>query len=171
MKKALLVIDVQNGMFQDGNSVYKGNVLLHNLQDLIARARFCEIPIVYIQHNGPGGHPLEYRTWGWEIHSDITPSIEDIVIHKMTPDSFLNTSLDEHLKKLGVEHIIITGIQTEVCVDTTCRRAYSMGYKVTLVSDAHSTWDGEDISAQQIINHHNRVLRWFADVSTSREMV
>ena len=170
MKQALLVIDVQNGMFQDGNSVYKGDALLHNLQDLIARARFCEIPIVYIQHNGPVGHPLEYRTCGWEIHSDITPSIEDIVIQKKNPDSFLKTSLDEQLRKLSVEHIIITGIQTEVCVDTTCRRAFSMGYKVTLASDTHSTWNGEDISAQQIINHHNGVLRWFADVSPSREI-
>jgi hypothetical protein len=45
-----------------------------------------------------------------------------------------------------------------------------MGYKVTLVSDTHSTWSSEEITAQQIINHHNNVLRWFADVYPSHEI-
>lgn len=75
------------------------------------------------------------------------------------------------MKKRGIEHVFITGIQTEVCVDTTCRRAFSMGYKVTLVTDTHSTWSSEEITAQQIINHHNSVLRWFADVFPSREII
>lgn len=57
-----------------------------------------------------------------------------------------------------------------MCIDTTCRRAFSLGYKVTLVSDAHSTWNSQVITAQQIINHHNSVLRWFADVYSSRDI-
>ncbi|TQR10931.1 isochorismatase family protein [Psychrobacillus soli] len=63
-----------------------------------------------------------------------------------------------------MEHLVIAGIQSEVCVDTTCRRAFSKEYKVTLVSDAHSTWDSKEFLAQQIISLHNDVLRWFADV-------
>ena len=74
------------------------------------------------------------------------------------------------MKKQGIEHLIITGIQTEACVDTTCRRAFSMGYKVTLVSDTHSTWASEELTAQQIINHHNGVLGWFADVYPSNDI-
>ncbi|MEZ2719071.1 cysteine hydrolase family protein [Niallia circulans] len=170
MKKAILIIDVQNGMFQVGNVVYKGDSLLNNLKGLIAKARSCQTPIFYIQHKGPVGHPLEYRTKGWEIHPEVTPKNQDYVIQKTTPDSFFNTSLDDELKKQGIEHLIITGIQTEACVDTTCRRAFSMEYKVTLVSDTHSTWDSEDITAQQIINHHNGVLRWFADVYPSQDI-
>ena len=45
-----------------------------------------------------------------------------------------------------------------------------MGYKVTLVSDTHSTWDSEELTAEQIINHHNSVLRWFADVYRSKDI-
>ncbi|WP_187695402.1 cysteine hydrolase family protein [Oceanobacillus piezotolerans] len=170
MKKALLVIDVQNGMFQEGNIVYQGERLLQNLKDLLVKARSTETPIFYIQHNSPAGMPLEYGTKGWEIHPDIIPKNTDVIIQKNTPDSFFNTSLDDELKKQGIEHLVIVGIQTEACVDTTCRRASSMEYKVTLASDTHSTWDSQDITAQQIINHHNRVLRWFADVYPSKDI-
>ncbi|WP_179133909.1 cysteine hydrolase family protein [Halobacillus massiliensis] len=170
MKKALLIIDVQNGMYQEGHVVHEGERLLHNLKELIAKARAAGSPVFYIQHNAPAGTPLENGTNGWEIHPEIAPTLQDPVIQKNTPDSFFNTSLDEELKKQRIEHLVVTGIQSEVCVDTTCRRAFSLGYKVTLVSDTHSTWGAEEISAQQIINHHNRVLRWFADVSPSEHI-
>lgn len=124
MKKALLVIDVQNGMFQEGNVVYKGGRLLQNLKSLLKQARSTETPIFYIQHNAPAGKPLEYGKNGWEIHPEITPNIHDAIIQKATPDSFFYTSLDEELKKQGIKHLVITGIQTEACVDTTCRRAF-----------------------------------------------
>lgn len=169
-KKALLVIDVQKGMFLEGNMVYKGDGLLHKISSLIVRARSSKIPILYVQHNAPAGKPLEHGTEGWEIHSDIKPHEEDVIIQKTTPDSFFNTPLEEELKKRGIEHLVISGIQSEVCVDTTCRRAFSMGYKVTVVSDAHSTWDSGSLTAQQIIDHHNLVLRWFADVYPSSDV-
>jgi nicotinamidase-related amidase len=170
MKNALLIIDVQNGMFQEGNVVYKGERLLQTLKDLIEKARSSETSIFFIQHNAPAGKPLEHGTRGWEIHPEITPNPQDIIIQKTTPDSFYKTSLDDELKKQGIEHLVIAGIQTEACVDTTCRRAFSLDYKVTLASDAHSTWDSQDITAQQIINHHNGVLRWFADLYPSNEI-
>ncbi|WP_088034488.1 cysteine hydrolase family protein [Evansella clarkii] len=170
MKKALLVIDVQEGMFQEGNAVYEGESLLKKLRKFIAKARSAEIPIFYIQHNAPAGKPLEYGTHGWEIHREIAPNSQDVIIQKTTPDSFFNTSLDDELKKQGIQHLVISGIQTDVCVDTTCRRAFSMKYKVTLAEDIHSTWDSEDITAQQIIRHHNGVLKWFADVLPSADI-
>ncbi|ASK63954.1 cysteine hydrolase [Virgibacillus phasianinus] len=169
-KSALLVIDVQKGMFDKDNPVYKSDLLLHNLKGLLAQAHHTDTPIFYVQHNAKAGKPLEYGTNDWEIHPDILPREEDVIIQKTTPDSFYNTSLEKELKKQGINHVIITGIQTEACVDTTCRRAFSMGYKVTLVEDTHSTWDSDEITAQQIINHHNGVLRWFADTYPSKQV-
>ncbi|WP_033543621.1 cysteine hydrolase family protein [Planococcus sp. CAU13] len=170
MKKALMVIDVQNGMFQEGNVVYNWDKLLKNLKSLIGQARSAGTPIFYIQHNAQVGKPLEFGAKGWEIHPEIAPETQDIIVQKTTPDSFLNTSLNEELKKQGIEHLVVGGIQTEACVDTTCRRAFSMDYKVTLASDTHSTWDTDELTAQQIINHHNGVLRWFADVYSHEEI-
>ncbi len=171
MSKALIIIDVQKGMFLEGEEVYKGDGLISTLKTLIKKARASNTPIFYVQHNAPAGKPLEYGKEGWEIHTEIDPQQSDTIIQKTTPDSFMNTTLEKELNKKGIKHIHITGIQTEACVDTTCRRAFSIGYKVTLISDAHSTWNSSEISAQQIINHHNGVLRWFADVYPSKEVV
>lgn len=166
-----MIIDVQKGMFKEGEAVYKGEELISKLKTLIKEARTSNTPIFYIQHNAPVGKPLEFGKKGWEIHDDITPNGTDTVVQKTKPDSFLNTSLEKELSKKGIKHIYITGIQTEACVDTTCRRAFSLGYKVTLISDVHSTWSSNELTAQQIINHHNGVLRWFADVYPSEEVV
>ncbi|RSD28750.1 cysteine hydrolase family protein [Mesobacillus subterraneus] len=169
-KKALLVIDVQNAMFVEGEEVFNGASLLQGIKNLIKQARSAKIPVIYIQHNETAGYPLENGTQGWEIHSEISPEEGDVIIQKTTPDSFLKTTLDQELKEQSVVHLYIVGIQTEVCVDTTCRSAFGKGYKLTLVSDLHSTWPGNDLSAQQIINHHNGTLRWFADVQSSENI-
>ncbi|WP_102262431.1 cysteine hydrolase family protein [Mesobacillus jeotgali] len=168
--QALVIIDVQNGMFLEGESVFNGGELLKGIKALITQARSAKIPVVYIQHNETPGYPLENGTYGWEIHSEISPEEGDIIIQKDTPDSFLKTSLEQELKESGIEHLYLVGIQTEVCVDTTCRSAFSKKYKLTLVSDLHSTWPNDELTAQQIINHHNRTLRWFADVQSSLEI-
>jgi nicotinamidase-related amidase len=171
MSSALIVIDVQKGMFLEGAAVYKGERLISTLKTLIEKARSSNTPVFYVQHNAPAGKPLEYGKEGWEIHDEIKPLPRDTIIQKETPDSFLNTKLEEELNKKGIKHIHIAGIQTEACVDTTCRSAFSKGYNVTLISDAHSTWDSGDLTAQQIIGHHNGVLRWFGDVYPSEDIV
>ncbi|MBT2681980.1 cysteine hydrolase [Bacillus sp. ISL-35] len=167
-KKALLVIDVQNEMFQEGNEVFNGEGLLKGMKKLLEQARVQRIPVFYIQHNDLS---LKYGTHLWEVHSEIAPQKGDIRVQKNTPDSFFNTNLEQELKEKNIQHLVLAGIQTEICVDTTCRSAFSKGYKVTLVSDLHSTWPTTELSAQQIINHHNGVLRWFADVKNSDEII
>ncbi|MCI1773026.1 MAG: cysteine hydrolase [Paenibacillus lautus] len=167
-KSALLVIDVQNEMFQVHDPVYEGDRLLHNLKQLIAKARSGGIPVIYIQHNDEG---LKAGSEAWKINPEITPAMSDTVIQKTRPDSFYRTTLEEELKGRGIEHVILAGMQSELCVDTTCRRASSLGYDVTLVSDAHSTWNNSALTAQQIIDHVNATLRWFADIKTTEEIL
>lgn len=167
---ALLIIDVQNGMFVKDNPVFNSENIIFNLKQLLANARSNNTSIFYIQHNAPIGRTLEPGTENWNIYPEIDPSSDDIIIQKTTPDSFYKTNLHEELKKQNIEQLVLTGIQSEVCVDTTCRMAFSLGYKVTLVTDAHSTWDSSELSAQQIINHHNTVLRWFAETKETKDI-
>lgn len=169
-KTALVVIDVQNAMFLEEDPVFQGEKLLQNIKQLIAMARISDVPIFFIQHNEAAGRPLENGTFGWEIHSEIGPSEMDTVIQKTTPDSFFKTNFDELLQSRMIEHLVLVGIQSEICVDTTCRRAFSKGYEVTLVSDAHSTWKSKHISAQQIIDHHNETLKWFSQLKNTSEL-
>lgn len=155
---ALLIIDVQVAMFSDENTkLYKGESVLRNICMLLKKAREASIPVIFIQHTEDEG---EYKKGmiTWEIHPKISPNQTEIVVEKNSWDSFHETILHESLQLEGIDELVIAGMQTEFCLDTTCRRAYSLGYKNTLVKDAHSTFDSKELKASQIIDHHNRVL-------------
>lgn len=168
--KALLVIDVQVAMFDEADPVVQGEALLQKIKSLIAKARQNGHPVIYIQHTEGAGTPLERGSSGWDIHPAIAPLQGDATVEKLTPDSFYETQLHSLLQEMGVKELILCGMQTEVCVDTTCRSAFSHGYGVTLVSDAHSTWHSPQLQADQIIAHHNHVLRLFATVAGEEEI-
>lgn len=169
-KKALLIIDVQNGLFTvEDLPIYQEDVLIKNIQHLVKKARKAKVPIFYIQHNDSKGKRLESGIENWKIHPEIAPGNEDIIIQKYHSDSFMNTSLKEELNKHGITHLVITGLATPMCIDTTVRSAFSRGYGVTLIQDAHSTIDSEVLQASQIISHHNDILQWFSDLKKTEE--
>lgn len=106
----------------------------------------------------------------WQVHPKIAPQEGDREIIKYYADSFFKTELHALLQEDGVDTIIVCGIQTEFCVDTTIKSAYSHGYHVILASDCHSTYDSELLQAQTIIAHHNIILTQFADIVSSIEI-
>ncbi len=167
---ALVVIDVQNIMFETPNAqLYMGDQVLNNIKDLIAKARQVGMPIVYIQHTTDGiGSEFEKDSHNWQVHPDIAPQKGDTTSLKYTYDAFCHTELDAKLVKMDVSKLIFCGLQTEVCVDTTIRSAMAHGYKSILVGDAHSSYDNDVIKAKDIIAHHNNVLnRRFCEVVTT----
>jgi nicotinamidase-related amidase len=87
--------------------------------------------------------------------------VDDPVSHKAACDSFFNTTLTAELKLRNVDRLIVTGCMTHYCVDTTVRRAVSLGYDVTLIRDAHMTTDTDALTFEQIIAHHNALLDGF----------
>jgi nicotinamidase-related amidase len=160
---ALLVIDVQQGMFDA--KPFEQARLLTKIKMLIDHARSSGAPVIYIQHNeAPESGPLCPGSPGFPVHPSIAPQAGETVVQKRHSDSFQNTNLQDMLMEKGIKRLVISGMQTEYCVDTTCREAYSRGYDVTLASDAHTTFDNEVLKADQIIKHHNVALRGFAKV-------
>ena len=157
----LLVIDVQVGQVERG--VDRGGEVVARIRQLIERARASATPVIYVQHDGDPGRALAVGTGGWQICPEITPAAGESVVRKRASDSFYETNLESELRGRGVRELIVVGFRTEYCVDTTCRRATTLGYDVTLVSDAHSTTDNEAISAAQIIAHHNATLDDFGN--------
>lgn len=158
MKKsstALLIIDVQNGVLGKPNETYRAESLLNNLEDLIKRARKATTPIIYIQHNENEMKPTPTE---WQIHPRLTPQKGDLIIQKRHPDSFQDTLLEEKLRELGAGKLVIGGLQTEWCIDSTVRRAYSLGFDVTVVEDGHSTMDSSVLAASKIVAHHNQIF-------------
>jgi nicotinamidase-related amidase len=157
-RTALLILDAQANMFAPETQVFGGDVLLQRLATLIARARVQGAPIIYIQHNGAAGDPDEPGTPGWQIHPVLAPQPGDVVLQKATPDAFDATPLQATLAAHRVRHLVIAGMQTDYCIAATCRRAEEMGYDVTLVADAHSTYDSRKATAAEIIAAHNETL-------------
>lgn len=155
---ALIIIDVQNGMFTHSEQPFEGARMLAHIDALVQRARSASVPVIFVQHDGGSGHPLEKMTDGWQIHPATGYRAGDVVIEKRYCDAFHATTLHEHLQRNHVQNIVIAGMMTQYCVDTSCRRAFSLGYKVVLASDAHSTFSHGELSAAQIIAHHNMIL-------------
>ncbi|MEM7030534.1 MAG: cysteine hydrolase family protein [Chloroflexota bacterium] len=169
--KALLIIDMQVGNFDDAFPIHQGDKLIANVQHLITQARNSQIPIIYVQHCGGTGEVDEPNTPGWEIHPALAPISTDSVVQKRFPDAFQDTNLQGILQANQIQQVVIAGLQTEYCIDTTCRRAFSLDYSVTLAQDAHSTWSGDALTADQIIAHHNRVLGdWFVRLEKVEEI-
>jgi nicotinamidase-related amidase len=157
---ALVIIDVQVGLIEEA---YRCNEVLDSINTLLSKARASDMPVIYIQHDGPEGHGLEVGTPAWEIHPAIAPQKGELVVHKRASDSFYATSLQRELQAQGIKHLVVVGGQTEYCVDTSVRRATTMGYDVTLVGDAHTTDDYDEavLTAAKRIEYHNEVLDGF----------
>jgi nicotinamidase-related amidase len=160
-KKALLVIDVQKGIVH-GLPVKDADGVLKRIHSLQERFRSAGAPVINIQHDGPPGHRVEKGTSGWNIEEAVEPASGEPVIHKRASDSFFETSLQDHLSRLGITDLVVAGCMTQYCVDTTCRRAVTLGYNVVLASDAHSTAPEGELEAAQIVSHHNTLLDGFS---------
>ncbi|SEO35717.1 cysteine hydrolase family protein [Acinetobacter sp. yr461] len=172
-KSALLVIDMQNGLFNGDPKPHNAKFVISNILSLIEYCRLNDRPVIFIRHVGEKGTPLDPNGPNTQLITDLpfNPH-KDTVIEKMYPSSFKNTVLKEVLEKLDIGEIIMTGMKTEYCIDTTVRAASEYGYKVTLISDAHTTTDSAALNAPQIIDHHNQVLsNAFAQLKTTAEFI
>ncbi|HTI15755.1 MAG TPA: cysteine hydrolase family protein [Dictyobacter sp.] len=156
---ALVIIDIQVGMMENNPLAPP---ILENINLLLTQARANQIPVIYVQHDEFSGNGLVVGTPDWQIHPAITPHEHEPVIHKESSDSFHQTTLQKELAQRGIQHLIVAGGQTEYCVDTTIRRATSLGYDVTLVKDAHITFDTDILTAPQIIAFYNDTLDGYA---------
>lgn len=169
MDTALLIINAQVNMLES-EPVYRASEMLAILRLLIERARNNQTPVIFIRNNGGLEHPDKPHSVGWSIHPGLAPIEDESIVDKFTPDSFYRTNLAGILAKRGIRRLVIAGMQTEYCIDTTCRQAFSLDYSVTLVADAHSTYP-DQLPAEDIITHHNRVLSAFAQVRPAAEIV
>lgn len=157
--KALLIIDMQNGLYHHSEKPYQREQLLQNINALIAKARQAKAGIFAVRQTGPEGSPIAKGSQTWQLISELSLHPEtDKVFDKYSPSAFHGTELNRWLKEKGVEELVIAGMKTQYCIDTNCRMASSLGYRTILAADAHSCMDTPDLSAQQIIAHHNATL-------------
>lgn len=156
---AVLVIDVQVGLVDVASN---GTSIVNRIVNVVNMARSASVPVIFIQHDDDGGN-LQPSSPGWHLHPLLKPSVDEIVIRKRASDSFYRTPLLNVLRSKRIGRVVVIGFCTEMCVDTTCRQATSLGFNVTLVTDAHSTTSNNILTAEQIIAHHNMSLSDFGN--------
>lgn len=156
-KSALLIIDVQRGLFDAAPRPFEADAVVERINGLAARARAVGAPVIFIQHEREAS-ALAFESEGWQLERNLLVLTGDIALRKTTPDSFLRTELAQTLQDHGIQHVVICGYATEFCVDTTVRRAAALGFEVSLAADAHTTHDKPHASAAQIRTHHNATL-------------
>ena len=156
MKPALLIIDMQEGLCQGPVMPFDCRGLIRRINGLARAARAVQAPVIWIQHED--GAKLRKGTPGWELASGMKVEATDMRLSKTTPDAFCRTELETLLKDRAIDTLIICGMQTEFCIDSTCRRALALGWPVLLAQDAHSSMGNAVLQPEQIIAHHNATL-------------
>lgn len=157
-KTALLVIDAQIAMFDPEMPPHDGERVLANIRTLIDGARTAGTPVIYVRHEDAHYEPMQPGGAGFDVHPAIAPVPGEAIVDKRACDAFYETPLEQTLRQIGTEHVVVTGLQTEFCIDTACRSALHRDFGVTLAADAHTTYPRDDASAEQIIAHHNHTL-------------
>lgn len=150
---ALLVIDVQQGLFIKSSPIYKAEELLRNINLLIGRAHQAGAPVFYVQHSD--ARTLREGSPDWQLHPQLQPLATDAIVHKQHGNAFEETGLDQALKSRNVTGVVITGLVTHGCVRATCMGALQLGYRVILARDGHSSYSKQ---ADKLIEEWNQKL-------------
>lgn len=138
---ALVMIDCQN-TYREGVMQLSGvEAALLEARRLLDRARELGRPVIHIQHDAGPGTPYDVNAAIGRIADIVAPQAGETVITKHYPNSFVQTPLDEELKKLGVKQLVLAGFMTHMCVNSTARGAFNLGYSPTVVAAATATRD------------------------------
>jgi nicotinamidase-related amidase len=152
---ALVVIDVQQGVVDEA---HRRDEVVANIGTLVETARGAGVPIVWVQHSD---EELTRGSDGWQYVPELVRSEPEPLVHKSYGDSFESTDLEQVLAEAGVGHLVVAGAESDACIRSTIHGAFTRGYDVTLVGDAHtagdkSAWGAPPVS--EVIAHMN--LYW-----------
>jgi nicotinamidase-related amidase len=156
---ALLVIDVQKGVV---NEAHQRDAVVANIATLVDKARAEGVPVVWVAH---ADEELQPGSEAWQYVPELRRADSEPLVHKNFGDSFEATSLEEVLAEAAVGLLVVTGAESDACIRSTIHGAFTRGYDVTLVADAHTAGDKSAWGAppvEQVIAHTNLYWRWQA---------
>lgn len=140
-KAALVLIDIQN-TYREGVMRLSGvEPAVAEAAILLKRARESGVPVFHIQHNAGPGSPYDITAEIGQISPEVAPQGAEAVITKAFPSSFVGTDLEDRLKRAGVTDLILAGFMTHMCVNSTARSAFNLGFHPTVVASATATRD------------------------------
>jgi nicotinamidase-related amidase len=153
----VVVIDLQTGMF-DGvfePPIHDADGLVERARSVVDWARRTGRKVAFVRHDGPAGDPLAPGRPGWPVWPALGQAPDEPTFGKSVGDAFSNPAFGQWLTDQGAGEVVVLGAQTDHCVAATVAGALAAGLRVTVVSDAHGTWDHGGETAPQIIARHN----------------
>jgi len=146
MTKGLIIVDVQNDYFAGGAmELVAMDEAAACCRQLLENFRAAQLPIFHIQHlsTRPGAGFFVPNTPGCEIHHSLQPQAGEAYIVKHFPSAFRDTDLNQLLQLAGIDELVICGAMSHMCIDTTVRAAFDLGYRCQVIADACATRDLE----------------------------
>ncbi|MDQ6729818.1 MAG: cysteine hydrolase [Actinomycetota bacterium] len=135
----LIMIDCQNTYVQGVMALDGVAAALDQAAELLERARSAGIPIIHFKHDAGEGSPYDVRAEIGQIVDQVAPHGDETVIVKEFPNSFVQTDLDDRLKAASARNLVLAGFMTHMCVNSTARGAFNLGYAPTVVASATAT--------------------------------
>lgn len=180
MTQALMIIDVQNDYFPNGK--YPLNNTEQTLQCTLKLQNYFrqqQLPIIYIQHVNQDANALFFvkNSAGCQLHPKLLPVEQhnEFVIEKAYPNSFYQTQLQQRLQQEGITQLVICGMMSHMCIDSTTRSACELNYQPILIHDACTTRDldfnGNIIPSQLVHNSFMSALMRFARVMSFESFI
>lgn len=179
MKQGLILVDIQNDYFQGGKheliNPEQAGIMAYKILSIFREKGWLVFHVRHISTNANAGFFLP-DTEGADFYQLTSPRKGEDIIIKHTPDSFIGTNLKDKLEENGVDSLVICGMMTHMCIDTTVRAAGFQGYPVTLIEDACATgdlaWEGTTVSAKMVHNAYMAALHGtFAKVQKAEDWI
>lgn len=162
MNIALLAIDIQNLMVEE--KPYAIEERLQLWRDSLAEARQAGVEVIHVRHRSEElveGSPV------WQIHESVAPLAGEVIIDKTYNSAFKETELQAYLDEQGIEQLIIMGMSTNFCIDTTIKVAYELGYQLAVIQDGTTTGFSGKVDLKGLIDQYETIWSWnFAQVDT-----
>ncbi|MBU1041608.1 MAG: cysteine hydrolase [Proteobacteria bacterium] len=178
MSDVLLIIDIQNDYFPGGAMELEGALAAGQVAaGVLARFRAASLPVIHVRHENlrPGATFFLPGTSGAEIHPCVVPLPGESVVLKHFPSSFRDTNLLDILRGMSATRLTVCGMMTHMCVDTTVRAAFDLGFSVRLAADACATRElafaGRSVAAADVQTAYLAALgAVFAQVAPAAEL-
>jgi nicotinamidase-related amidase len=155
----LVVVDVQVGVVAQA---WEAARVVGQVARAVARARDHGVPVIWVQHRSDD---LVAGSPAWQWVPELVPAAGEALIAKHFNSSFEQTTLESELARIGANHVVLAGAQTNWCIRATAYGALERGYDLTLLEDAHTTetlilGDGSRIEAAAVVRELNIAMTW-----------
>lgn len=152
----LLVIDAQKAITNE--KLYKFETFVSNVKMLIKNARDNNVEVIYVRHDDGPDSVLAKGNEGFDIYEGFKPDNAEKIFDKSVNSPFKDSKLLEYLKAKGEKELIITGLQTDYCIDAAVKCGFEHGFHIIVPAHANTTFDNRFLTAEKSYEYYNRFM-------------